>query len=144
VHGVLVVRLTRRRQLPLGAHHVPLAPVVLRQLRRGVGLALTPRCQIGYRDRTGCHRLVLFTARSARFVASLPGVRLVTWTAVGVVNWCFDRWVVTPTPGCQIGYMDHTGCHQLVKSAKPYRGGERLAAERAEELHAGGGARAAL
>jgi hypothetical protein len=33
---------------------------------------------------------------------SLPGVRLVTWTILGV------------TPGCQIGYMDHTGCHSRV------------------------------
>jgi hypothetical protein len=35
-----------------------------------------------------------------RVVYSLPGVTgLVTWTIPGV------------TPGCQIGYMDHTGCH---------------------------------
>jgi hypothetical protein len=30
---------------------------------------------------------------------SLPGVKFVTWVAL--------------TPGCQMRYMDHTGCHQL-------------------------------
>jgi hypothetical protein len=42
---------------------------------------------------------------------SLPGVRLFTWTIPAVIN--VNR-VLTRvvTPGCQIAYMDRTGCHQ--------------------------------
>jgi hypothetical protein len=53
-----------------------------------VGLSLTPGCQIGYVDNTGCHQLVFFTMRPTGL--SLPGVtRLRTWTILGVINWCF-------------------------------------------------------
>jgi hypothetical protein len=49
--------------------------------------ALTPGCQIGYLNHTGCHQLNVLTTRPTRVV----------------------------TPGCHsIGYMDHTGYHQLV------------------------------
>jgi hypothetical protein len=34
---------------------------------------------------------------------------------LSVIDWCFDQWVFTPhSRVCQIGYTDHTGCHQLV------------------------------
>jgi hypothetical protein len=54
-----------------------------------VGPPLTPGCQIGHVDHTGCHQLVLSSIRPTRVV----------------------------TPGCQIGYVvyvDHTGCHRTI------------------------------
>ena len=54
-----------------------------------VGLALTPGCQIGYVDHTGCYQLVFFTIRLTR-VVSPGGVRLATWSILAVIHWCFD------------------------------------------------------
>jgi hypothetical protein len=65
---------------------------------------------------------VPFPALSLPLGLSLPGVRLVTWTMLAVINWCFGchrlvfltiRPTRVDTPGGQIGYMDRTGCHQL-------------------------------
>jgi hypothetical protein len=58
-----------------------------------------------------------FAAMSPKWVGlSLPGgVRLVGCidrTMLDVINWCFG--CHSRQPGCQIGYMDPTGCHQLV------------------------------
>jgi hypothetical protein len=39
------------------------------------------------------------------------------WTILAVIDWCFLPYALLArvvTPGCQIGYMDHTGCHHLV------------------------------
>jgi hypothetical protein len=54
---------------------------------------------------------------TVKVAASPPGVRLVTtWTipAVNILLGLTVRPTRVVTPGCQIGYMDHTGCHQLV------------------------------
>jgi ABC-type multidrug transport system ATPase subunit len=49
------------------------------------GRVVTPGCQIGYMDYTGCHQLNVFWL-------SLPGVRLVTWTKIlaATIEPCFD------------------------------------------------------
>jgi hypothetical protein len=49
-----------------------------------------------------------------------------------VFVYAYTSWVGLRTPGCQIGYMDHAGCHQLMfVTARPTRveplpGGVRL------------------
>jgi hypothetical protein len=55
----------------------------------------TPGCQIGHVDRTGCHHLVCST-NALPGLPPLPGVRLVTWNILGVINWCFDCKIPKP------------------------------------------------
>jgi hypothetical protein len=57
---------------------------------RPEGRVVTPGCQIGYMEHTGCHQSASSTMRPTR--------------------------VVTPPPrGCHArGYMDRTACHQLL------------------------------
>jgi hypothetical protein len=81
----LLLCYTRVSVVPHGQRrraHQPLLAAKLAEHR-----VVTPGCQIGYMDHTGCHHLVSSTIRPTR--------------------------VVTPG-GCQIGYMDRTGCHQLL------------------------------
>jgi hypothetical protein len=94
-----------------------------------------------------CHHPPSPSGASSRHLVvglALPGVRLVTWTIQAVVNWCLrpyallgslrhsrvSDWLHGPyalsstgafdhTPGCQIDYMDHTRCRQLVFSTIP-------------------------
>jgi hypothetical protein len=50
--------------------------------------------------------------------AMVPAVRVLMWVTAPV-SWPLARgldWLLVGlplTPGCQIGYMEHTGCHQL-------------------------------
>jgi hypothetical protein len=41
-----------------------------------------------------------------------------TRTILAVINWCFLPYalLVPLTPGCQIGYVDDTGCLRLVQN----------------------------
>jgi hypothetical protein len=48
-----------------------------------------------YMDRTGYHQAVLLTKRPAGLKPLPGGVRLVTWTILGVINWC-----KVPNPAC--------------------------------------------
>jgi hypothetical protein len=60
--------------------------VVALLVRHEAELHSTPGCQIGYMDRTGCHRLVSVTMLPTR--VGTPGVRLmVTWTILAAINW---------------------------------------------------------
>jgi hypothetical protein len=64
------------------------------------------------------------------FVPLLIGrvaARLVTWTILPVIDWRCPPYALLGllqgiTPGCQVGYVDHTGRHRLMFDSKRTRG----------------------